>query len=145
MLTTNLVSLKRYYVFICILLLLFLKGSVSAQVNVGSKTTADTSQLNKQKDSLRYAIKDRRGDFLSQPSNNPFDLRDPSLIKRNVEYDPATKQYFIREFVNGRSTKVPSSLSFNDFWKLKSDKDEKAYFSYHSRATATTTTLPIII
>ncbi len=134
MLTTNLVSLKRYYVFICILLLLFLKGSVSAQVNVGSKTTADTSQLNKQKDSLRYAIKDRRGDFLSQPSNNPFDLRDPSLIKRNVEYDPATKQYFIREFVNGRSTKVPSSLSFNDFWKLKSDKDEKAYFSYRANS-----------
>lgn len=134
MLTTNLVSLKRYYVFICILLLLFLKGSVSAQVNVGSKTISDTALINKQKDSLRYAIKDRRGDFLSQPSNNPFDLRDPNLIKRNIEYDPATKQYFIREFVNGRSTKVPTGLSFNDFWKLKSDKDEKAYFSYRANS-----------
>ncbi len=134
MLTTNLVSLKRYYVFICILLLLFLKGSVSAQVNVGSKKIADTALINKQKDSLRYAIKDRRGDFLSQPSNNPFDLRDPNLIKRNIEYDPATKQYFIREFVNGRSTKVPTGLSFNDFWKLKSDKDEKAYFSYRANS-----------
>jgi cell surface protein SprA len=126
--------LKRYYVFICILLLLFLKGSVSAQVNVGSKKIADTALINKQKDSLRYAIKDRRGDFLSQPSNNPFDLRDPNLIKRNIEYDPATKQYFIREFVNGRSTKVPTGLSFNDFWKLKSDKDEKAYFSYRANS-----------
>jgi cell surface protein SprA len=134
LLTTNLVSLKRYYVFICILLLLFLKGSVSAQVNVGSKTISDTALINKQKDSLRYAIKDRRGDFLSQPSNNPFDLRDPNLIKRNIEYDPATKQYFIREFVNGRSTKVPTGLSFNDFWKLKSDKDEKAYFSYRANS-----------
>ena len=134
MLTTNLVSLKRYYVFICILFLLFLKGSVSAQVNVGSKTISDTALINKQKDSLRYAIKDRRGDFLSQPSNNPFDLRDPNLIKRNIEYDPATKQYFIREFVNGRSTKVPTGLSFNDFWKLKSDKDEKAYFSYRANS-----------
>jgi len=134
LLTTNLVSLKRYYVFICILLLLFLKGSVSAQVNVGSKKIADTALINKQKDSLRYAIKDRRGDFLSQPSNNPFDLRDPNLIKRNIEYDPATKQYFIREFVNGRSTKVPTGLSFNDFWKLKSDKDEKAYFSYRANS-----------
>jgi hypothetical protein len=64
---------------------------LSAQVNTGGKVV-DTTLKSTQFDSLRYAIKDRRGDFLSQPSNNPFDLRDTSLIKRNIEYDPATKQ-----------------------------------------------------
>lgn len=125
--------MKPLKVFICVILSLFLKEPISAQVNGGLKVS-DTTQKNSKKDSLRYAIKDRRGDFLSQPSNNPFDLRDTSLIKRNVEYDPASKQYYIREYINGRLSKSPASLSFNEFWKLKSDKDEKAYFSYRANS-----------
>ncbi len=125
--------MKPFKVFICVILSLLLKEPLTAQVNGGLKVS-DTSQKNNKKDSLRYAIKDRRGDFLSQPSNNPFDLRDTSLIKRNVEYDPATKQYYIREYINGRLSKSPASLSFNEFWKLKSDKDEKAYFSYRANS-----------
>ena len=38
---------------------------------------------------LRYQIQDKRGDFLSQASNNPYDLRDTSIVKRKVEYDAA--------------------------------------------------------
>ena len=125
--------MKRIHIFIFAAILFFIKEPLIAQVNTGSKL-ADTTLKNKQKDSLRYAIKDSRGDFLSQPSHNPFDLRDTSLIKRNVEYDPTTKHYFIREFINGRLTKVPASLSFDDFWKLKADKDEKAYFSYRANS-----------
>ena len=41
---------------------------------------------------LRYPIQDKRGDFLSQASNNPYDLRDTSIVKRKVEYDAATKR-----------------------------------------------------
>jgi cell surface protein SprA len=133
LLISNVISLKPFQKFICIALALLLNECLSAQVT-GAGKVIDTAGKNTIKDSLRYAIKDRRGDFLSQPSNNPFDLRDTSLIKRNVEYDAATKQYFIREFVNGRLTKVPASLSFNDFWKLKADKDEKAYFSYRANS-----------
>ena len=103
-------------------------GQIFAQVKI-----ADTLK-NKSKDTVHYAIKDRRGDFLSQPSNNPFDLRDTSFIKRNIEYDPLTKQYFIREFVNGKLVKLPATLSFDEFWKLKSDKDEKAYFSQRANS-----------
>ena len=55
------------------------------------------AQLNSnKKDSIHYPIKDRRGDFLTQPSNNPFDLRDTSLVKKKVDYDPATKTYQVR-------------------------------------------------
>ena len=133
MLISNVISLKPFQIFICVTLTLFLSAPLRAQVNGGVKIT-DTTAKNASKDTLRYAIKDRRGDFLSQPSNNPFDLRDTGIVKRNVEYDPATKQYFIREFINGRLNKVPASLSFNDFWKLKSDKDEKAYFSYRANS-----------
>ena len=58
-----------------------------------SKKTKDSVRVYYGKDTLHYAIKDRRGDFLSQPSNNPFDLSDTSVVKRRVDYDPVTKTY----------------------------------------------------
>ncbi len=93
-----------------------------------SKKGVDTNKNPLKKDTLRFPIKDRRGDFLSQPSNNPFDIRDTSLIKRNVQYDAATKSYFITEMRGGKLQRVPSTLTFDEFWKLKTNKDEQAYF-----------------
>ncbi len=119
--------MKIIQVIICSTLLFLIKDPVSAQLNKNLKL-ADTVVKPNLKDTIHYAIRDRRGDFLSQPSNNPFDLRDTSFIKRNVEYDPVTKQYYVREFINGRLVKTPTSLNFKEYWKLKSDKDEKAYF-----------------
>ena len=77
---------------------------------------------------LRYPIADRRADFLTQPSNNPFDIRDSSLLKRKVDYDPVTKQYYITEKFGTGYNRFPSTLSFDEFWKLKTRKDEQAYF-----------------
>jgi len=125
--------LKSYQVIFCATCLLFFKGAIFAQSSAAS-TLIDTSQKNVLTDTLRYPIKDRRGDFITQQSNNPFDLRDTSFLKRNVEYDYKTKQYFIRELVNGRMIKVPSSVNFNDFWKLRADKEEKAYFLQRSNS-----------
>ena len=87
------------------------------------KKTADTLV-----GKLRYPIADRRSDFLSQPSNNPFDIRDSSVLKRKVDYDPATKQYYITEKLGAGYNRFPSTLSFDEFWKLKTRKDEQAYF-----------------
>ena len=87
------------------------------------KKTADTLV-----GKLRYPIADRRSDFLSQPSNNPFDIRDSSVLKRKVDYDPATKQYYITEKLGAGYNRFPSTLSFDEFWKLKTRKDEQSYF-----------------
>ena len=88
-----------------------------------TKKTADTLV-----GKLRYPIADRRGDFLSQPSINPFDIRDTSVLNRRVDYDPATKQYYITEKLGKGYNRFPSTLSFDEFWKLKTRKDEQAYF-----------------
>ena len=113
-----------------VVLIFLSKGVLTAQVKNNIKDTASK----KIQDSVHYAIRDRRGDFLSQPSNNPFDIRDTSVLKKNIEYDPITKQYYIREFVRGKLVKVPATLSFDEFWKLKSEKDEKAYFSQRANS-----------
>ena len=128
-------KLSQPYIF-CLTLLL-LASSSFAQVKQGlavpfkdttTKQLKDTSKPVLGADSLRFPIRDRRSDFLSQPSNNPFDIRDTSLVKRSVQYDPATKSYLINEIKGGSIQRIPSSLTFDEFWKLKTNKDEQAYF-----------------
>lgn len=88
-----------------------------------------------QKDSsLRYPISDRRGDPLSAQSRNPFDYRDTSLIKRDIEYDPKTKQYYIIEKVGGKYYRVPTMLTYEEFWRLESQKAESDYFKRRADA-----------
>ena len=91
--------------------------------DTATKKTADTLV-----GKLRYPIADRRTDFLTQPSINPFDIRDSSLLKRKVDYDPTTKQYYITEKFGTGYNRFPSTLSFDEFWKLKTRKDEQTYF-----------------
>ena len=104
---------------------------------VGNKKTKDSVRVYYGKDTLHYAIKDRRGDFLSQPSNNPFDLSDTSVVKRRVDYDPVTKTYSIADLIAGKAQRVPSTLTFDEFWKLKTAKDEQAYFMQRANSLGT--------
>ena len=54
---------------------------------------------------LPYPIEDRTGDFLTDPSNNPFDFDDPDAIEQHVEYDAETDRYVITETLNGKNIK----------------------------------------
>ena len=93
--------------------------------------------LSQQKDSLRYPISDRRGDPLSDKSKNPFDIRDTSLIKRNIEYDPKTKQYYIVEKIGKSYYRKPTLLTFDEFWKIRSQQSESDYFKKRAEALTT--------
>ena len=83
-------------------------------------------------DSLRFPISDRRGDFLSSPSRNPFNLKDPSNIKDSIVYDPQTKTYYIIEKVGNQYYRKPTFLTFDELLRLQSQQDEDDYF--HTRA-----------
>ena len=67
---------------------------------------------------LKYPINDRRGDFLSQSSKNPFDIRDTSIVKRKVEYDPRSKRYFLTDLIGGKYERSPNVLSFEEFYDV---------------------------
>jgi cell surface protein SprA len=90
-----------------------------------------------QKDTTRYPISDRRGDPFSNQSRNPFDLRDTGLIKRNIEYDPKTRQYYIIEKIGGSYYRNPTALSFDEFWRLRSQESEHEYFKRRAAALST--------
>jgi cell surface protein SprA len=95
---------------------------------------AGTTAAAQQKDSLRFPISDRRGDGLSDISNNPFDLGDTTLIKRSVEYDPATRQYYIVEKIGSTYYRTPTTLSFEEFWRIMSRQSEVDYFKKRADA-----------
>lgn len=60
----------------------------------------------------RYqAARARPGDPYSYPSRNSFDLKDTAFIKRNIEYDPKTNQYYIVEKIGTRYYRTPVSFS----------------------------------
>jgi cell surface protein SprA len=79
-------------------------------------------------DTIRYPLKDRYGDPYSNPNRNTFDLRDTAFIKRNVEYDPLTGQYYVIEKIGDKYYRTPVSFSRDEFLRLQGQKDENAYF-----------------
>ncbi|MFI5133064.1 MAG: cell surface protein SprA [Chitinophagales bacterium] len=84
------------------------------------------------KDTIPYPLYDRRGDLYSYPNHNTFDFSDTSFVKRNIEYDPNTKQYYVIEKVGTHYYRTPVSFSMEEFLRLQGQKDEDDYF--HKRA-----------
>jgi cell surface protein SprA len=74
-------------------------------------------------------IQDRYEVDPANQRSNPFDIDDPEAIDKNIEYDPATGQYILRETI-GENTyfRPPSYLTFDEYMELRRKQDEKAYF-----------------
>jgi hypothetical protein len=65
------------------------------------------------------------GDPYTYPNRNPFNLKDTGFIKRNIEYDPATKQYYIIEKIGDHYYRTPMTFSMKEFMDLKGRKMKK--------------------
>jgi cell surface protein SprA len=87
-------------------------------------------------DTPRYPIRDRYSDPYTNPNRNTFDLRDTSFIKRTIEYDPKTKQYYIVEKIGNKYYRTPTAFSMEEFVKLQGKKDEQDYFKKRSALLA---------
>ncbi|MGN6166342.1 MAG: cell surface protein SprA, partial [Flavisolibacter sp.] len=79
-------------------------------------------------DTTHYPIKDRRGDPYNYPSRNPFNLKDTGFVKRTIEYDPKTKQYYIIEKIGSQYYRSPATFSMDEFLRMQAQQDENDYF-----------------
>src|SRR5437899_12347654 len=70
-------------------------------------------------DTTHYPLYDRYGDPYSNYNRNPFYLNDTSFIKRNVIYDPVTKQYYVEEKIGSHYYRTPVSFYMQEFLQLK--------------------------
>ena len=79
-------------------------------------------------DTIRYPLQDRLGDPFNYSSRNPFNISDTSLIKRQIEYDPATKQYYIVEKIGTTYFRTPTYLTFEEMMRFQSQQSQNDYF-----------------
>jgi cell surface protein SprA len=91
-------------------------------------STRDSATPVKDTDSLKYPLKDRYSPQLVDPVKNAIDLRDPKGIKKSVDYDPDSNQYIISEKIGDKYYRNPTVMSFQDFYKMQTRKDEDDYF-----------------
>jgi cell surface protein SprA len=108
---------------------------VAAQAGSVNSATAYTfihSTDNTIADTTRPPGGDRRGDPYTYPNRNTFDLKDTSFIKRTVEYDPKTNQYYIIEKIGDKYYRTPTAFSMEEFLRLKGRQDEIDYFKKRS-------------
>ncbi len=92
----------------------------------------DTTKPGKNADTLKFPILDRRGDKISNPGKNPFDLKDPANISDSIEYDPVTKTYNIVEKIGDFYYRKPTYLTFDEYMRIVAAKQDADYFKSRS-------------
>ena len=88
-------------------------------------------------DTSRYPIYDRYGDYFTNPNRNAFDLRDTAFVDRNIEYDPLTRQYYVIEKVGDKYYRIPTTLTMEEYLRLRGRRDEVDYFRQRANLSRT--------
>lgn len=83
---------------------------------------------------LKYPMKEREGDFVSDKPNDPFYLKDPPAIEQNVEYDPTTGMYVLTEKVNGVDVRPPTYMTYEDYLKYTEQQERQQYWKERQSA-----------
>lgn len=128
-------NLNAAHIFRTLLLAAIILASSKAQArfyDIPRFFVADTTRP----DTLRYPLTDRYGDPYSYQNRNTFDFKDTSFVKRRVEYDPATNQYYVIEKIGSQYYRSPVSFSMAEFLRLQGSKDEQEYFRKRSQLLA---------
>lgn len=73
-------------------------------------------------------LEDRKGDFITDKKYNPFDITTRE-IKQEVEYDPVTNLYIIREKVGNEYYRVPTYMTFEEYMDYVAAEQERRYFN----------------
>jgi cell surface protein SprA len=97
-------------------------------------TPQDSTIKKKRKRALNsYTPQDRLGDPYSQPdTKSPFDLKDPDVLKQEVELDTSLDHYNINEKVGNQDYRTPSEVSFEEAYKMKNEEMLKNYWKNKS-------------
>lgn len=74
-------------------------------------------------------IKDRKGDFITDKKKNPFDLKDPKSVEKEVRYDPKTNRYIITEKIGGEYYRMPTYMTFSEYMEWKRKEEQREYFT----------------
>lgn len=85
---------------------------------------------------LKYPMKEREGDFVTDKSKDPFYLKDPKAIEQNVEYDTKTGMYVVTEKVAGQDIRPPMYMTYEDYLKYTEKQEREAYIRDRQNAVS---------
>lgn len=92
-----------------------------------------TLKKRRKKTQSNYTPQDRMGDPYAQPDNrSPFELKDPDVIKQEVELDTSLDHFNVNEKVGDQDYRTPSEVSFEEYYKMKNQEMLKNYWKKKS-------------
>lgn len=125
---------KFFILFICFT---YIAATDARAANTGfahfNGTTHYFQDTTKPKDTIKYPLKDRRGDYISSPNRNPFYLSDTSFIDRKFEYDVATDSYYLMEKIGNKYYRAPVAYTREEMVAMLGRRDEVDYFRQRSQ------------
>ena len=98
-----------------------------APVSLHAQSPRDTIQHGPS-DSLRFPIHDRRGDALTNPDKNSFNLKNPPNLRDSIEYDPKTNRYYLMERIGNKYFRKPTWLTYDEFMQITGQQSQDQYF-----------------
>lgn len=85
---------------------------------------------------LKYPMKEREGDFVSDKQKDPFYLKDPPAIEQNVEYDPETGLYVVTEKVGGKDVRPPMFMTYEEYLAFTEKQERDQYWKERQSAVS---------
>lgn len=131
--------MKKYRAVNNNIFLLYLVGSIVILLGLPSATVAeveyysvvlqlDTGDNDTDDIKLRYPIQDNSLTPFN-PEYSPFDLEEPDNIKQEMEYDPETGQYRVKQqFEDGSDYRPDNFMDFDDYMEYDFDKSVQKYW-----------------
>ena len=108
------------------------------QTPVGQSPVQDQhdSSIQSTGQNLHYPIRDRRGDNVAGAYTSTYDLKTPSNFTDSVVYDAINRRYIVYEKIGTRYYRVPTTYSFDEYWKMRNRQAEVAYFQKRANTTS---------
>lgn len=111
------------------------EAALLASPAISMEAMVDTPPPDNNGVDLTYPIYDRLSDWLTSPPN-PFDLQDPSNVKKDIEYDPGTGQYILTETIGDQFFRNPTYMTFEEYLDYQSKQSEQQYWFDRSNAAS---------
>ena len=86
--------------------------------------------------SLPYPIKDSRAGMIPGTPKNTYDLKSPSNLRDSVVYDAITQTYVVHEKIGTKYYRIPTTYTFDEYWKMRNRQAEIEYFQKRANTTS---------
>ncbi|MEO7445494.1 MAG: cell surface protein SprA [Ferruginibacter sp.] len=128
--------IRKSIVSLIAIFTLALVFSMTSAMDSGSLPTDAGNKPDTVPNQLPYPIYDYRGDAMSNPNRNPYDLQYPSNYNDSVVYDAITRRYIVYEKIGSKYYRTPSTYSFEEFWAMRNRQAEREYFQRRANTTS---------